>query len=272
MALTWLFNFDERASGWFADMIKVAVVSAREHTALRPLCLFDGKGTPPVVSWLEANGVPVLRAQVPFRDELFSESTLAANAGTGYHPQHAAGAFLRLMAADFVGDDHFLYTDCDVMFLRDPASALVEPRIAAACPEIYVGNKVVDTSDVFNSGVLFVNRSGFLSERDRMVELLRANGFYFRENRSYDQAMMNRVLDGRWERLPGELNWRPFQGVNPGAAIVHFHGPKPHRIGRILDGEATAAEMPEAAPFAERYAEEYRHYVALFRDYLARAQ
>jgi hypothetical protein len=266
-----MFNFDERASGWFADMIRVAVISAREQTDLRPMCLFDGKGTPGIISWLKANGVPVVRTQVPFRDELFSEEVLAANADTGYHPQHAAGAFLRLVAADFVDDDYFLYTDCDVMFLGNPETAFFPPRIVAACPEIYVGNKVVDTSDVFNSGVLFINKTAFSAERDRMVELLRANRFYFRENRSYDQAMMNRVLDGRWERLPGELNWRPFQGANPNASIVHFHGPKPHRIGRLLDGQATATDVPEAARFAEQYAEEYRHHVALYRAYLAKA-
>ena len=109
MPTTWMFNFDERASGWFADMIRVAVISAREQTDLRPMCLFDGKGTPGIISWLKANGVPVIRTQVPFRDELFSEEVLAANADTGYHPQHAAGAFLRLVAADFVDDDYFLY-------------------------------------------------------------------------------------------------------------------------------------------------------------------
>ena len=30
----WVFSFDQRASGWFADMIKVAVISARQNTSL----------------------------------------------------------------------------------------------------------------------------------------------------------------------------------------------------------------------------------------------
>ena len=38
-----------------------------------------------------------------------------------------------------------------------------------------------------------------------------------------------------------------------------------------LDGQATATDVPEAASFAEQYAEEYRHYVALYRAHLAKA-
>ena len=270
MPTTWVFNFDERAADWFHDMIMVAVLSARERTDLSPLCLFDGKGTPPIISWLKANGVPVVRTQVPFRDELFSEAVIAANAGTAYHPQHASGAFLRLMAPDFVEAPYFLYTDCDVMFLNNPVQSFLNPRIIAACAEIYVDNIVVETSDFFNSGVMFLNRAGFLAERERMIELLRANRFYFQEYCSYDQTMMNLALGDRWERLPSELNWRPFQGINPHASIVHFHGPKPHRIGSILDGEASACEAPEAARFAQHHENEYRHYVELFRRYLSR--
>jgi hypothetical protein len=30
-----------------------------------------------------------------------------------------------------------------------------------------------------------------------------------------------------WDKLPPELNWKPYWGDPATAAIVHFHGPKP---------------------------------------------
>ena len=93
-----MFSLDGRAAGWFADMIKVAVVSARERTRLEPVCLYDGAGTPSLLSWLARQGVEVLRVAVPFRDKLFSDTTMKANEATGYNPEHAAGAFLRAVA------------------------------------------------------------------------------------------------------------------------------------------------------------------------------
>ena len=92
----WLFSFDQRASGWFEDMIKVAVVSARENTSLEPICLFDGASDPRIIAWLKQQSVQVIRTRVPFHAELFSSQTMEANKGTPYHPEHASGAFLRV--------------------------------------------------------------------------------------------------------------------------------------------------------------------------------
>lgn len=271
MALkTWVFNFDERASGWFADMIKVAVVSARENTSLSAVCLYDGEGNPPILNWLVSHGVTVIRAQVPFREELFSDRTLKANEGTHYHPQHASGAFLRLVIPDFVGDDFLLYTDCDVMFESDPAPLFVEPNYIAACPEVFVNGGVVAVSKVFNSGVMILNRKGFLSERDNMLDLLRENNFYFKKYTSYDQTMLNIAFSERWSALPAVLNWRPFQGANPEAKIVHFHGPKPAQIGTALSGLDDVTITADIRELALRFGDEYRHFVGKFNAYLAR--
>jgi hypothetical protein len=267
----WVFSFDQRAAGWFAEMIKVAVISARVHTSLQPLCLFDGDQTPPIISWLERNGVDVVRARVPFRDELFSEEVLSANAGTPYHPEHAAGAFLRLVAPDYVEEDCFLYTDCDVMFCADPAPFFTRPRVLAACREAATGDGDSGPQQGFNSGVMVLNSGGFAGRRGEMIDLLRRNHFYFRRHQSFDQSMLNLLFRDDWEPLAEEMNWRPFQGLNSRAAILHFHGPKPHRIQAILDGQASEDEAPVMSRLVFEHRLKYDHYLGEYRGYLAAA-
>lgn len=269
--MDWVFCLDQRSANWFADMIKVAVVSAREHTRLRPLCLFDGDQTPPVLTWLERNGVRIIRTQVPFRAELYSERVLLANQGTPYSPEQASGAYLRLMSPEHVESEFFLYSDCDIQFLGDPAPLFVEPTIVGACAEMHLVDGKLVTASAFNSGVMYIKRTAFAAERAAIIERARANTFYYRKTRSFDQTILNICLEGRWTPQDERLNWRAFQGVHPDARILHFHGPKPSRIRALLEGKADESEMQHLWPLVEPQQAAFRHYLDLFTATLARA-
>ena len=207
-----------------------------------------------------------------FREELYSHKTIEANKGTPYDPDHAAGAFLRLVSPDYVKDSHFIYTDCDVMFVNDPSRFYKFPQYIAACGETIVNGDVTDAQSAFNSGVMIINREGFLSRRDELIAVIRSNNFYFKQHQSYDQTMINMVFRGEWETLAAELNWRPFQGINPNAGIVHFHGPKPHRIAEIFAGHAIGDEASVMSSLAFKHRLEYEVYLKQYQAYLSTAQ
>ncbi|PPD16071.1 MAG: hypothetical protein CTY25_03610 [Methylobacterium sp.] len=270
--MEWVFCFDEKSSSWFADMIKVAVLSAETHTRLRPVCLYDGQQETAVVAWLRARGVRVISATVPFRAELESAETIRANEGTPFTPEHAAGAYLRLCAVDHVEGARCLYTDCDVMFLGDPLDLLPEPGLLAAAPELVAGPEGYRPVSAFNSGVLLFDCAAFRARRDSVVAHARAQHFYSRRTHSFDQTLLNEALRDDWEPLDPRLNWRPFQGMNPDARILHFHGPKPHRVAQILGGEGDAAEREAFLPLIGPQREAYQHYIALHEAFLARAE
>lgn len=251
--MEWFFAFDEKATGWFADMIKVAVLSARKNTTLEPHCIYDGAPTD-LTRWLESQGVVIHFDRVPFRDELSTPSVLTRNKGTVYTASHASGAFLRLNAAGHAKGHTFLYTDCDVMFLNDAMSSLKADSLSAT-PEGSMAS--------FNSGVLLVNRWFFLAHLQGLIAFVRNNGFYHREGASYDQVFLNQYFAKMWAPLPAEMNWRPFNGINEDASVLHFHGPKPHRVNALLAGQKNAGEV-DLAKLIRGNEASYSHYCDLF--------
>lgn len=263
----WVFSLDQRAERWFDKCIKAGVLSARKHTSLQPVCIFDGNPESELMKWLKDNGVSVLPHEVEFKSELFSEKVMMANEGSPYNPSQASGAYLRIEAAKLISDPYFLYTDCDVMFAADPSQYFVFPKILGASPEVVVQGKLFGETNTFNSGVLIVNRAAFLEESEGLVQFCRRNNFYDKRHSSYDQSLLNRYFAGRWDRLVSYLNWRPSQGINADASIIHFHGPKPHRIGAILDGTASAAEVEHMKGLIDEHSQEYTYFVGEFERY-----
>jgi len=264
--MDWFFAFDESASTWFNDMVKVAVLSASKNTTLTAHCLYDGAAND-LTEWLSKNGVIIHNTTVPFKDRLFSAEVIGANSGTPYSPHHACGAFLRLTAHTFTSGEVFLYTDCDVMFLDDRITDYEQLCLTLrAVPEIDLAGR-----RSFNSGVLLINREYFRSQYDSLLSLAEASNFYARQYHSYDQVFLNMHFAGQWTDLPPEMNWRPFQGQNEHASIIHFHGPKPHRIRAILEGNAVEEETSQMEDLIRSDQVAYTTYLAKFNEFLSTA-
>lgn len=236
--MRWFFALNEAsASFWdYANLVQVAVHSARTRTRLVPVCLYDGNDNA-LTAWLEAAGVRVLRRRT------FLHRWVPDLAPT------PRGAYLRLEIPAVCReqnwtDPYVLYTDCDVVFQHDPAPWLqaLHPTVFAAAPES-------DPADYrrFNSGVMWINISGLAAEHDALLQSIRD---HLAEAIAppYDQAALQRHFAGRTEALPLELNWKPYWGAREDAAILHFHGVKPNQKYHALNRRVADYVLPFVGP------------------------
>ncbi len=267
--MKWFFGFNQGASKWFGDMVRVAVVTAEAHAPqLEPHCLYHGEAETDVTAWLRARGVAVQRAAAPVSHRLAAPDILARNANTGYNAVAAQGFYLCLAVPGVAADEqHVLFTDCDVMFTGPVDLAGVRPSLLAAAPEMDDVRRPAPSVSGrgFNSGVMVMNVAGMLA-RIPSIEAVLERDAYFPTNGAYDQGALNSAIPaGDWEPLPHTLNWRPAFGINPQASIVHWHGPKPRHVEKTLaTGVTTAPDevmrgLLDAAPNA------YRHYFEVFQ-------
>ena len=207
--------------GWCVD---VAVLSALQHTSLNPHLLFDGEPCA-FTDRLERLGVTV----VFHRSSLFDAINLARPGDIGWQTI-AQGAFLRIDIPQLDRDGGFvLYTDCDVMFQREPVLAGIEPRYFAVAPEFVIGDY-----ETMNSGVMVINLAGMRSIAEEFDGFLRSGLADFA---AYDQGALREFFKGKYDHLPERLNWKPYWGSNRDAEIIHFHGPKPPHARHMLEGD-----------------------------------
>ncbi len=259
--MKWFFCFhldDTPRSILKRSLIQVSVITALENTTLEPYCLCDD---PPadLAEWLVAQGVTVIPYASPLRPairKVWSDITVC-------------GVFLRLhipaVAAEMgIDDEHVLYTDYDVMFMRDPTAGLMElrPRLFAAAPEVGF-DRVGDLKNArrrrgqpsINSGAMVMNLPKLRESYDHFIDWTARK---CRISWSHDQTAYNRFY-GRprefggvpWDELPFRYNWKPCWGLG-GGDIIHFHGPKPYRVDEFLaqpdDGVVHPARITRSHP------------------------
>ncbi len=140
--MKWYFAFNGEATGWFSDLIKAAVVSARAKTDLVPHCIYDGEPSPPI-DWLRAWNVTVHHSRVPFRARFWAENIKRRNAGNGFDRIKALGFYLYLQVLEIEQEDAYvLVTDCDVMFLNGYDYGGMKPKLLAALRDYRAGEPV----------------------------------------------------------------------------------------------------------------------------------
>jgi hypothetical protein len=251
-AMKWFLALNEGAPHFaaYADMVKVAVRSARRHTRLEPVLLWDGAPNA-LTDWCGREGVVV----APVRWRLLEEYRRVAQA-TGRRQlwDYAAGIFLRtevprLCAERGWADQAALYTDCDVMFTGDPEPLLPDltGRFFAAAPEEDPAD-----AEAINSGVMLLNLPALRQLDAAFEEFMRRHMETCAE--LTDQWAYRSFFRRGWGLLPTALNWKPYWGENPDARIVHFHGPKPFLRGAIADGSAAPVQREMARGAFDRYA------------------
>ena len=247
-------------------MVRVAVKTANQRTTLEPQCLWYGDLEHPFIHWLRAQNVTVWPLRTPFYNAL---AEIADRQNSPYIHWIGADAFLRLeipalAAREGWRDEFVLYTDCDVMFLRDPVPGLrkLRPKYFAVAPEEHAHYRFI-----VNSGVMLINLRGMQSvdadfqsyTREHLERCVTApNTFdqaalisYFR---LVTRALVRRgapvrvqgwkgyrTIWGRfyvrlpfldpilWDELPLVFNWKAYWPQNEDAVILHFHGPKPNQ-------------------------------------------
>lgn len=220
--MKWYFASNNQSPD-YTYLIKAAVESALKNTTLEPYFIYDG--TPDALTkWLERKGVQVIFHRVSFYDQLKAF----------YPPEQLktpSGAFLRcdipLLETE---DDLVLYTDCDVLFPTEVnPHNLPRPALFSCSPE----TGKTDWS-ILNTGVMLMNLPELRKTHRDFTAFIKD---HLPELDTYDQTAYNLFYGEKNTRLPLAYNWKPYWGENPDAKIIHFHGPKPHSIFRIINGE-----------------------------------
>ena len=87
-----------------------------------------------------------------------------------------------------------------------------------------------------NTGVMLMNTARLRESLPAFRDYILTNLAEL-ERESWDEAAYRwfyRNADGPlWDRLPPELNWKPYWGRFDAAKIIHFHGPKPYQRNYI---------------------------------------
>jgi len=203
---------------------RLAILSLRKNTKLEPILLYTGDRNGET-KWFEEQGVQIIDSKVPY-----SEVILKLTA-EGRYTTATLGHWLRTnVCLEECEDEYILYTDVDVIFLSESQALSMKPTYFAVAPEFKR-----EGWNYFNAGVMLINvaalRSEYLEFEQFLVKTICERTYEF-----HDQIAYNIFYRGRWDRLPLEMNWKPYWGPNKNAEILHFHGPKLVAISSILNG------------------------------------
>lgn len=238
--MNWFFALNEASDAFptYAELAKVAVFTARRATGLRPFLLYDG-GRNSFTAWMEKHGVTLVSISSFLKPKFQELEDMLPPAFLSLLP----GIFLRMelprLGSRLGLPDRVLYTDCDVMFLQDVTAELeASPcRYFAVAPE----NDANDYQ-AMNTGVMLMNLAA-LREVDEEFREFVSRRLRDLVSEAWDQGAYRRFFGWEreklwWDRLPAELNWKPYWGFSSSAKIVHFHGAKPYH--------RQSAELPES--------------------------
>jgi hypothetical protein len=243
----------------FRALIRSAVNSARANTRLAPHMIFDGEEGA-FTREIRALGVTVIRHRISFYDRLEAAQKAQRPDWTPYMFV-ASGALLRLEIPVLEQTDEFvLYTDCDVVFLRDPVLDYVRPDVFAVAPERERGSH-----EDMNSGVMVMNLPRLRMDLPALITFLCDN---FAGVSGFDQEAYRHFYRGSWSGLPPDFNWKPYWGINAEAKIIHFHGPKPPAIRKLMIDPDYAAPDVWRELFFQAPAS-YQKYLSIWEKYQA---
>lgn len=209
--MKWYFACNDRSEKFFT-LIKSAVDSALKNTTLKPVFLYDGEENE-LTKWLRERNVQIIPHRVSFYDQLknhYDDNNLIV----------ASGTFLRCDIPIIEKEDDFvLYTDCDVIFLKDFKTDL-KPEYFACSSQ----NKKNDFKN-FNAGVMLMNVKKLREDYENFCEFIKNNlkSFYV-----FDQTAYQIFYSDKVTKLPIIFNYKPYWGINNDAVILHFHGAKPY--------------------------------------------
>ena len=233
----------------FFKLMKVSVLSAKRNTSLNPYLIYEGSQNRRV-DWFKQQGVTVIPHRLSFFDELSDHE--------------GRGALLKIDIPTIVKrlgfkDRFVLYTDCDVVFMKDLTFNFPKPKYFAC-----VAQELESGSGQLNSGVLVMNMDGLAEQQNGFIRYILANREQVVDRRRWDKWCYNEYFKGKWDQLPIEYNWKPYNGVNMKAKIVHFHGPK------HVNHEAAEERnlRPNLLALYDRNPESFRFYVKIARGYL----
>ena len=261
--MKWFFAINEAAlrsqRELWEPMMRVAVESARATTNLEPNLIVYGVGDDPFLEELRRRGVRIIPHKLSYL------ASLETFYGEGSHVASiASGAFLRteIPLLEYE-DDVVLYTDCDVMFERQPFLQLSASAPFACAPES-------DRADYdnLNTGVMLMNLPVLRQSLTAFTDWIKAN---LDQCAAFDQGAYQLYYRGQWDRLPLKFNWKPYWGSSDEASIIHFHGPKPLWARTILE-DPEWDQVPIYRALVNSNPTAYRLFLERWDAWLAKAE
>ena len=265
---------EESLKTWkFFRLIRLAVLSAKQNTNLDPHLLYEG-GECAELDTLKSYGVKVFEVSLSFGDEL--TRWIKKNKLSQVHLNCRRGAFLRteiptVLARHGILDEFVFYTDCDVVFLKEPTLAGIRPEFMAAFGTKIGGRRWNPFRGFwhFQSGVLLMNTGRLRETHADFVEFVVNNGFdckrpmdpFFQKNLYLsDQVAINLFFKNRLEQLPKILNWNPRDGVSVDVELVHFNGLKWTEWESFKNCELAEGRQRKFERFIGKELDSYGHY------------
>ena len=213
----------------YIEMAKVLVLTAQLNSNVDVCCLYDGQDIS-FMSWLYNRKVPCIRWQVPFLEEI--EMTYTGNKSFDY----CAGAYLCIetanaFKANSIDDEYAIYLDADIMVMNN-LEFDHKPRYFSAPPDW----DVLDWTFV-STGVMVLNLQRLREDYDKFVKHLISHNFdfSFAGHGPCSQGAWNTFYSQKWDNLSPGYDWKPWWGFNPNARLVHFSGPKPNEVLRLIN-------------------------------------
>ena len=227
-----------------AGMLVEALESAIRVGRAEAYVLWAG-GDPddsPLAARLRALGARVVKHDPAWTEAVYTESQRRRAEGDKWSPLFASrgsvlATWLRVdipLLRELEQFSYALYLDCDTLVLRQLRLADFAPPL----PRSFMMGYEMQDEWPYNAGVALINLPRARETHDAFVAwiLAQKNGLLFDEPWygvmdqgaicSYYEQDLRAVL------LPRAYNAKPYQALVPGAAILHWHGPKPHQLAR----------------------------------------
>src|SRR5207247_1992658 len=151
-------------------LIRVAVKSAYSNTRLQPTLVYDGQPGD-FTTELENMGVAIVYHRVSFFDDLVRHAEAIDDPSW---LNIASGAFLRTeIPLLHSGSNTVLYTDCDVMFTKDPGILQCGTAPFAVVPGH--ANRIIGRRSDMNSGVMVMNIGSLRSSFPEFKRYIKTN-------------------------------------------------------------------------------------------------
>ncbi len=247
--MKWYFASNSESVDFF-PLIKAAVLSARKNTTLEPHFIYDGSPDT-LTAWLEEHGVKIIYHRSSVYDTILKS-----------YPKKdlriPAGAYLRCDIPEIETEDEFvLYTDCDVLFLKDITLETCPTPQYFSCSSQFEKKDFVD----FNTGVMFMNVPALRESQEDFRAFIRQN---MCKLDVLDQSAFQIFYGSKNSPLDIKYNHKPYWGVDEEAVILHFHGPKPHNFSTDLSVKNL---HPTYDILYHRSIAGYKFYLELFKNY-----
>lgn len=247
--MKWYFACNDKSENFY-PLIKGAVNSAIANTSLEPNFIYDGSENE-LTQWLRARGVNII----------FHKSSIFDALENFYRKEDLhipSGAFLRCdIPLIETQEEYVLYTDCDVLFLKDFDYKNLSKPEYFSCSTQFKRNDFVH----FNTGIMYMNIKNLRKDIDKFFEFIKNNLGVLK---TFDQDAYQIYYSGKNTKLPIKYNHKPYWGIDSNAVILHFHGGKP------TDFKSDESVKNLCGIYYDLYKKNpksYRYYLQMFQKY-----